>query len=120
MEADLGNNLTVVELSDLMEICQGGPYVGNLAIDGIGFGSRKFLNKFVETEDSVFVSEFTRGFFKSGFRLLCVNRSDMSEYVLIKYGEYIEPKSLSNGKLFYRENTFSDSERSLPVTVARA
>ena len=116
----MGNNLTVVELSDLMEICQGGPYVGNLAIDGIGFGSRKFLNKFVETEDSVFVSEFTRGFFKSGFRLLCVNRSDMSEYVLIKYGEYIEPKSLSNGKLFYRENTFSDSERSLPVTVARA
>lgn len=111
------NDLPAVELSDLLEICQGGPYVGNLAIDGIGFGSRRFLNKFVETEDSVFVSEFTRGFFKSGFRLLRVKRNDMSETVLIKNGEYIEPTSLSNGKLFYRENTFSDSERSLELDL---
>lgn len=88
-----------------MEICQGGPHVGTLTIDGYGFGPRRFLDKFVETDDIVFVSEFVRGFFYAHFRLVRIDRVDMSETLLIKK-EYLEPMSFTENRLSYKEDAW--------------
>ena len=61
-----------IEFYNLMEICQGGPEVGNLSIDGNIIEGR-FGGPVLYQDQNVYVPIYEKTFLKSGFRLVKIN-----------------------------------------------
>ena len=60
-----------VVYSNVMEVCQGGPEIGSLSINGEEIVGRRFGGPFIARNDVILIPEFKRKFVKSGF-VLCV------------------------------------------------
>ena len=70
---------STVRYLDLKEICQGGPEIGTLEINGVEVEwANPFGGPMVIQDGFVFLPEFTRGFFRAGFRLARIRVSDLS------------------------------------------
>lgn len=63
-----------VRLKELSEVCQGGPVVGLLEIDGIEFDKKLiFGGPFCVLKEGLALPIFERGFFSSGFKFCFIS-----------------------------------------------
>jgi len=64
---------TQVKLIDLTEICQGGPVIGRLSINGAPIKRRRFGGPFYLIGDTIFVPAVIIGMISKGFQLSIIN-----------------------------------------------
>ena len=94
-----------IQYSDLAEICQGGPLVGHLIING----QKVFLDKFfggplLYFENCVFAPMFIRKFFVSGFMLSVIELNSMRLRLVKGIYDLIYLDSIyENEILFYQD-----------------
>lgn len=96
-----------IKYSNLTEICQGGPLVGNLIING----QKVFKNKFfggplLYFENSVFIPMFIHKFCISGFMLSVIELNSMQLRLVKGIYDLVYLDSLDENKiLFYQDIT---------------
>jgi hypothetical protein len=94
-----------IKYSDLTEICQGGPLVGNLIING----QKVFLDKFfggplLYVENSVFIPMFIHKFCISGFMLSVIELNFMQLRLVKGIYDLVYLDSINENEiLFYKD-----------------
>ena len=94
-----------IKYSDLTEICQGGPLVGNLIVNGQKvFCDKRFGGPLLYHENLVFIPMFIRKFCISGFMLSIIELNTMRLSTIKDIYDLIYLDSINeNGILFYKD-----------------
>jgi hypothetical protein len=91
-----------VEYRGLMELCQGGPEVGDLFVNGrhIG-GDSRFGGPLIHHAGAIYVPVFTKSFFSSGFTLARVELASGKVSLIGKRRNLIYLDRIENGIVYY-------------------
>ena len=75
MQFDIKRKINNVEVtySDLMEICQGGPEIGTISINGNPLSSYRFGGPFLYKEEYIYAPVYVKKLLGWGFKLSKVN-----------------------------------------------
>lgn len=94
-----------IQYSDLIEICQGGPLVGNLIINGKKvFNDKYFGGPLLCHDNLVFIPLFVRKFCVSGFKLSIIELDSMRMVLVNGIFDLIYIDSINGNEiLFYKD-----------------
>lgn len=99
-----------IKYLDLLEVCQGGPAIGKIVINGkILDESKYFGGPFVLDGNFIYIPIYIKQFFKTGFRICRINISTL-DYIIAKptygliYLHSIEGNSITFYKNLNKEN----------------
>ena len=93
-----------VKYDNLMELCQGGPEIGNVSINGILIEGYRFGGPMLLTENVVYMPMFKRGLFSSGFVLvkIVLETGDMIEFGKVRPLIYLDRIECTSMKISIR------------------
>lgn len=97
------NNVDI-SYSNLMEISQGGPEIGNLTIDGNFFNKYRFGGPCLLDNNYLYVPVYIKKFFKTGFKL---SRIDINTHDIVFIGKVmglIYLDKIKDNKIYFFEN----------------
>jgi len=103
-----------IEYRDLMEICQGGPEIGNLFIDGqrIGDNSR-FGGPLLYSNRSIYAPIYVKKFISSGFILAKIDIMTNEMKLIGRRKGLIFLEKISDGLAYY----YRDLDKTVPETM---
>ncbi|MDD2963673.1 MAG: hypothetical protein PHQ65_11735 [Bacteroidales bacterium] len=95
----------LIEYSNLIEICQGGPVIGNIKINKKTIASEyKFGSPLIVFENMLFIPIYIKKFFKSGFKLCKINLTTLNITEIGTLKDLIYLDKIEEGKLYYFED----------------
>jgi len=89
--------------SDLMELCQGGPEVGDVTIDNVKIQGR-YGGPVLFDEKYIYIPVYERSFFSSGFKLARVKKTDKSIQIFGKIKNLIYLSNIEDNKIYFFED----------------
>lgn len=97
-----------IEYRGIMELCQGGPEVGDLFLDGrrVG-GDSRFGGPLLHDAGAIYIPLFTKSFFSSGFTLARVELGSGEMSLIGKRRALIYLDKIENSVVYY----YTDIER---------
>lgn len=91
-----------IQYSDLIEICQGGPLVGNLIINGKKvFNDKYFGGPLLYHDNLVFIPLFVRKFCVSGFKLSIIELDSMRMVLVNGIFDLIYIDSINGNEILF-------------------
>ena len=99
-----------VAYQNVMEVCQGGPEIGNLSINGEEIEGRRFGGPFIARNDLILIPEFKRKLIRSGFVLCEIDLASRSVKVKSKILPLIFLDRLEGNRVFFFEDLEKTSE----------
>lgn len=107
-----------IEIRDRMEVCQGGPHVGRLFIDGEPFFSNlKFGGPILLESGVLYAPVRKKTIFFNGFEVATINVCKKELKLLGAKSAVIFLKSVENGVLSYSENLEGTSNKQLTISI---
>ena len=89
---------------NLMEICQGGPEVGSISINGNVVFDSRFGGPWLSEGGYIYIPIFIKSFFGSGFKVAKINIESLSMEIISKKKELIFLDKVEDGKIYYYED----------------
>ena len=97
------NNIRVT-YSNLVEICQGGPEVGDLSINGKIIDGFRFGGPCILDGEFIYIPVYIRRFFfGTGFKLAKIHASTLQMHFLSKMKDLIHLYKIQDGKIYFFE-----------------
>jgi hypothetical protein len=96
------NNISV-EYSNLMEISQGGPVVGNLTINDKAIKGR-YGGPLILKDNYIYIPIYVNKFIGTGFRLSRINLSNLEVSYLSKVKDLIFLEKIEDNKIYFYED----------------
>ena len=93
-----------VDYSNLMEIAQGGPEIGNLFINGKQVKNYRFGGPCIIQNDFIFVPVYIKRFFGTCFKLSKINSKDFSIKIIGKSKDLIYLDKIESNKIYFFED----------------
>lgn len=95
---------------NLMEICQGGPEVGNIKIDGKAmFLDQLFGGPSMFFDEKIYIPVFERGFLFSGFKLCIIDLTTFKRHIIGKRSSIIFIDKVQDGTIYYYKDIYKAS-----------
>lgn len=108
IESECGNKIQVL---DRFEICQGGPHIGTLYIDGEGISPDQYFGgPILSRGDKVYLTRRVRKFFFNGFCLCEISIRERSWKDMEAKGQIIWPKRIESNVIYYAESMGDEAE----------
>lgn len=89
------------EYCDINEVCQGGPLIGKISINGNKIEGKDFGGPFLLQNNLLIVPVFFRGFFSSGFKIGAYYIENKNLAIYGKLQDLIILNKIDNGVIFY-------------------
>lgn len=105
-----------IEIVNRFEICQGGPNVGTLMIDGdIRYPQKLFGGPMLIIDDAIYMTLRYKGFFVNGFKLISISLKDfsMKEYNLKK--DVINIQGYKDGVIYYSTRAYDSPDKNMKM-----
>ena len=94
-----------VEYTDTKEICQGGPAIGKIKINGRLFSdSIYFGGPFLSEDVFIYVPMFVQKLFRSGFKLCVINTTTLEQKILEPLRDLIFLHSIDGERIAFYED----------------
>jgi len=93
-----------IHYSNLMEISQGGPEIGDLSVNGTLIKGYRFGGPCILNDEYVFVPVYVKKFFGTSFKLSKINIRSLEVTLLGKSKDLIFLDKIENGKVFFFED----------------
>lgn len=93
-----------INYSNLIEICQGGPEIGNLSVNGKLIEKHRFGGPCILSNTDIFVPMYVKSFFYSGFKLAKINIKTLKINILGKSKNLIFLDRIENDKIYFHED----------------
>lgn len=90
-----------IEYFDLMEITQGGPEVGNLAINGSFLKGRYGGPAIISKDKHIYVPAFVKKFWRTGFKLIRINSKTLEVEYLSETTNLIFLDRIEGNRIYY-------------------
>ena len=105
-----------VEYRGLMELCQGGPEIGDLFVNGkrIG-GDTRFGGPLLQHAEAIYIPVFTKSFLSSGFTLTQVELESGKVSMIGKRRALIYLDRIESGVVYYYIDTGKTHLETLPL-----
>jgi len=99
------NSGYVIEIRDLIEVCQGGPHIGRLYVNGeLHFPREFFGGPIIETGNILFLTRRIKKIFFNGFSLCKVDIPSVTWKDTAIKSQLIWPKRIESGFLYYLDD----------------
>lgn len=100
---EIGEN--VIEYLNLIEVCQDGPIIGNIRINGkIINSSLRFGSPIAINNNNLYIPVYKNTLLKAGFKLCEINFQTFNVTEIGKIKDLIYINNVENNKLFYFED----------------
>lgn len=103
-DVKIETDLFVITYSNLMEICQGGPVVGMIYINGNPIKSYFFGGPCISHREYVYATVYVKKFFRSGFKIAKINCKTLDVEFFGEIKDIIFLDRIDNNKLLYYED----------------
>ncbi len=90
--------------SNLMEVCQGGPILGDISINNTIISNYRFGGPFLYENNLLFAPVYIKGFLNSGFKIGKVNAEDCTVVTLGKKMDLIILDRIEDNRIYFFVN----------------
>lgn len=106
MQFDIKKKSDGIEIvySNLMEICQGGPEIGTISINGNPIQNYRFGGPCLHQEDYIYAPAYVRKFLGTGFKLSKINCQTLNVELLGKTKDLIFLDKIVDNRIYFFED----------------
>ena len=98
------NDEVLIEYSNLREIVQGGPEIGNLTINGNKVSNEFFGGPYLYDKDYLYIPKYSKRFFNVRFLLCKINFKNLKINIISEQKNLFYLYKLEDGKIYYYED----------------
>jgi len=108
-----------IRFENIRELCQGGPEIGQLLINGARMSSDQWFGGPIMINDrSIIAPVYTRSFLKSGFRISMINIDSKEIKYISKIYPLINLISITEKKVIFTTDLDNKSLKEVSITVS--
>lgn len=113
---DFESDGVTIEIRNRIEVCQGGPQIGYLYLNGVLLDDQKrFSGPIIVRENCAFLSEYSKGFWSSHFQLVKLNLETRELEKLPVKSDFVAPISIAGGTLIYALDVSGEKQDQLQL-----
>jgi hypothetical protein len=119
IQFDIKKNINGKEITytELMEICQGGPEIGDLNIDGVKIENYRFGGPLLFDNDNLFIPVYIKKIFSTGFKIAKINLKTLEIEIFGKMKDIIFLDKIENKKIAFFEDIEKNTKHEMSINL---